>query len=157
MNSYSVGKTILVTGGTGSIGSEIVKQVLERGASKVIVFSRDEIKQFLLKRRLDDNRLYTVVGDVRDIRSLEQPFRNFQIDSVYHAAAMKHVVVCEDSPYEAAKTNISGTHNLVDCCLIHGVPSMITISTDKAAHPANVMGATKMIAEKITLNLIVFS
>jgi UDP-N-acetylglucosamine 4,6-dehydratase len=145
-------KTLLVTGGTGSIGSEIVKHILSHDVSKVIVFSRDEIKHFLMKKRISDGRLETVVGDIRNSRSLEPIFYKFNIDLIYHAAAMKHVVMCEDFPLEAVETNIVGTQNIADLAIKYGVPKMITISTDKAAYPANVMGAAKFIAEKITLN-----
>jgi len=151
MENVLAGKTVLVTGGTGSIGSEIAGQALAQGASKVVVFSRDEIKHFLMKKRISDERLETIVGDVRDLRSIERAFR-FNIDIVYHAAAMKHVVICEDFPQEAAETNIIGTQNVVDLAGKYSVPKMITISTDKAAYPVNVMGATKFIAERITLN-----
>jgi UDP-N-acetylglucosamine 4,6-dehydratase/5-epimerase len=152
MSSVLAGKTILVTGGTGSIGSEIVKQALEQGATEVIVFSRDEIKHFMMRKNISNDRLETVVGDVRDLRSVEQVFNRFDIDLIYHAAAMKHVVMCEDFPLEAVKTNILGTQNVVDIALKYEIPQMITISTDKAAYPVNVMGAAKFIAEKITLN-----
>ena len=152
MNNVLAEKTILVTGGTGSIGSGIVRQALKQGATKVIVFSRDEIKHFMMKKEISDDRLETTVGDVRDLRSVEQVFNKFDINVIYHAAAMKHVVMCEDFPLEAAKTNILGTQNVVDLALRYKIPKMITISTDKAAYPVNVMGAAKLIAEKITLN-----
>lgn len=150
MNIFT-GKNVLVTGGTGSIGSDIVREVLARDAKKVIVFSRDEIKHFMMKRRILDERLETVVGDVRDFQSAEQPFR-YGIDLIYHAAAMKHVVMCEEFPMEAVKTNILGTQNVIQLALKYKVPQMITISTDKAAYPTNVMGAAKFIAERLTLN-----
>ena len=146
------GKTVLVTGGTGSIGSEIVKQILGYEVDKVIIFSRDEIKHFLVKKNILDDRLETVVGDVRDYRSVQRVFEENDIDLIYHAAAMKHVVMCEDFPIESAKTNIFGTQNVVDLAMKYEVSKMITISTDKSAYPVNVMGATKFIAEKITLN-----
>lgn len=152
MNNTLAGKTVLVTGGTGSIGSEIVSQALAQGASKVAVFSRDEIKHFLMKKRITDDRLQTIVGDVRNLRSVEQVFSRLDIDIIYHAAAMKHVVMCEDFPLEAVETNVVGTQNIVDLAIKYGVSKMITISTDKAASPANVMGATKFIAQRITLN-----
>jgi len=152
MNKIFEGKTILVTGGTGSIGSELVKSALSHGAGKVVIFSRDEIKHFLMKKRITDKRVHTVVGDVRDIRSVEQIFDIFNIDIIYHAAAMKHIVMCEDFPLEAVKTNILGTQNVIDLAIKHSVPKMINISTDKAARPVNVLGTTKYIAERITLN-----
>ena len=146
------GKTVLVTGGTGSIGSEIVKQIFNYEINKVIIFSRDEIKHFLIKKRILNERLETVVGDIRDYRSAQRVFEENDIDLIYHAAAMKHVVLCEDFPIESAKTNIFGTQNIVDLAVKYGVPKLLTISTDKSAYPVNVMGATKFIAEKITLN-----
>ncbi|HJH25988.1 MAG TPA: hypothetical protein C5S37_04260, partial [Methanophagales archaeon] len=97
-------------------------------------------------------RLETVVGDVRDYRSIQRVFEENDIDLVYHAAAMKHVVICEDFPIESAKTNIFGTQNVVDLAIKYEVPKLITISTDKSAYPVNVMGASKFIAERITLN-----
>jgi UDP-N-acetylglucosamine 4,6-dehydratase/5-epimerase len=147
-----VGKTILITGGTGSIGSEIAKQALIDKVKKVVIFSRDDIEQFLLKDKLSDRRLQTVVGDVKDIPSIEQVFKTYDIDIIYHAAAMKHVVMCENFPIEAVKTNVLGTQNIVDMAIKYDVPKMITISTDKAVYPANVMGAAKFLAERITLN-----
>jgi len=152
MSNVLTGKVVLVTGGTGSIGSEIVRQTLYQGASKVVVFSRDEIKHFMMRREISDDRLQTVVGDVRDLRSIEQVFDRFDIDILYHAAAMKHVVMCEDFPLESVQTNILGTQNIVDLAIKHLVSKVITISTDKAAYPVNVMGASKFIAERITLN-----
>ncbi|MFC1964847.1 SDR family NAD(P)-dependent oxidoreductase [Chloroflexota bacterium] len=146
------GKVVLITGGIGSIGSEIVRQSLEQGAKKIIVFSRDEIKHFMMRKKISDDRLETIVGDVRDLRSVEQAVSRFDIDILYHAAAMKHVVMCEDFPLEAVQTNILGTQNVVDLALKYKIPKTITISTDKAAYPVNVMGAAKFIAEKITLN-----
>ncbi|MFZ5955061.1 MAG: SDR family NAD(P)-dependent oxidoreductase [Nanoarchaeota archaeon] len=145
-------KTILVTGGTGSIGSEIVKQLLNFKISKVIIFSRDEIKQFSLKQKLDDNRIEIFMGDIRDYDTLESIFENNKIDIVFHAAAMKHLIIAEDEPIECAKTNILGTSNLIRLCVKYKVKKTITISTDKAASPSCVMGATKFIAERITLN-----
>jgi FlaA1/EpsC-like NDP-sugar epimerase len=152
MKSKFAGKTVLVTGGTGSIGSEIVKHLLAADAAKVIVFSRDEIKHFLMRSRLRNDSLETIVGDARNITSIEQVFNRFDIDIIFHAAAMKHVVMCEEFPMEAVETNISGTQNVVDMALKYKVPKMITISTDKAASPINILGATKFIAERITLN-----
>lgn len=146
------GKTILVTGGTGSIGSEIVRQVLLEGAEKVVVLSRDEIKHFILRKRILDNRLETIVGDVRDCSSIKRIFKANDFEIVYHAAAMKHVVICDDFPIECSRTNIQGTQNVIDLAKSSGVPKLVTISTDKAAAPVNVMGATKLIAETITLN-----
>jgi len=146
------GKTAMVTGGTGSIGSEIVRQLLSHGAEKVVVFSRDEIKHFMLKKRIIDERLETVVGDVRDYSSIKRAFDAYDFDIVYHAAAMKHVIVCDRFPLECSRTNILGTQNVVDLARSRGVPGLVAISTDKAAAPVNVMGASKLISEAIALN-----
>ena len=145
-------KTVLVTGGTGSIGSEIVKQLLKTDVACIIIFSRDEIKHFLMKQTFRDKRLHFVVGDVRDFRSVQRIFTMYNVDIIYNASAMKHVLVCEDSPIESVKTNVLGTQNLVYLAIKYNVSKMVTISTDKAANPVNVMGATKFIAERITLN-----
>jgi len=152
MNKNFKGKTVLVTGGTGSIGTEIVKQLFMKDVEKVIVFSRDELKQVMLKKIIRDERLETIIGDVRDSKSIMRLFDKSKIDIIYHAAAMKHVVVCENHPNECAKTNIQGTQNLVDLAVKYKVPKLVTISTDKAASPINVMGCAKYIAEMITLN-----
>lgn len=152
MNAELEGKTILITGGTGSIGSELVNQLLRYKVNNVIVFSRDEIKQFIIKQRIRDDRLKTFIGDIRDYRSIQAPFDEYDIDLVYHAAAMKHIVMCEDFPVECANTNIFGTKNLVDLSLKHEISKLVAISTDKSAYPVNVMGATKFISERIVLN-----
>lgn len=143
---------VLVTGGTGSIGSEIVRQLLDRGAERVVVFSRDEIKQFVMKTELDDDRIEFIMGDIRNPDSLGAVFERGPVDAVFHAAAMKHVVACEREPMECALTNITGTQNLVRLAVKYRVPRMVTISTDKAASPTGVMGAAKFITERITLN-----
>jgi len=152
MKEVFEGKEILVTGGTGSIGKEIVKSLLQYDIERVVVFSRDEIKQFYLKKEIQSPKLELFVGDVRDYKSVERVFTEFNFDIVYHAAAMKHVIICEDFPVEATMTNIIGTQNVCDVARREGVKKLITISTDKAVHPINVMGASKLIAEKITIN-----
>ncbi len=152
MENILADKIVLVTGGTGSMGTEIVRNALSQGARKVIVFSRDEIKHFMLRRRIQDVRLETIIGDVRDFRNLESVFIGSNIDIIFHAAAMKHVVMCEDAPLQAVETNVTGTQNVTDLALKYHVPRVVTISTDKAAYPVNVLGATKLIAERITLN-----
>jgi len=152
MNELFSGKKILVTGGTGSIGSCIVRELLKFGVSEICVFSRDEIKQFMMRKIIGDKRLNFIVGDVREYGSLEKAFETSNFDIVYHVAAMKHVVICEENPIEAVKTNIFGTQNVVDLARKYKVPKLINISTDKAVSPCNVMGATKLIGERIVLN-----
>ncbi len=152
VNEILEDKTVLVSGGTGSIGSEIVLQALDQQARNVVVFSRDETKHFMMRRRLSDDRAVFFVGDLRDPDSIERVLVEFDVDIVYHAAAMKHLGMCEDFPDEASKTNILGTQNIVNSALRTGVSKLMTISTDKAVYPINVLGATKLIAERITLN-----
>jgi FlaA1/EpsC-like NDP-sugar epimerase len=146
------GKRILVTGGTGSIGSIIVNELLKFNVDEIHIFSRDEIRQFRMRKNISDRRLKFMVGDIRDLASLERAFENNIFDIVYHTAAMKHVVICEENPIEAVKTNIIGTQNVVDLAKKYKVPKLINISTDKAVKPYNVMGATKFISERIVLN-----
>jgi nucleoside-diphosphate-sugar epimerase len=144
-------KIILVTGGTGSIGSEIVFQLLESGAAQVRVFSRDETKQFDLAHRLGGNpRLRFLIGDVRDRERLNMAMEG--ADIVFHAAALKHVVSCELNPFEAVKTNVGGTQNLIECAFKNNIEKVISVSTDKAADPTNVMGCTKLLAERLVLS-----
>jgi FlaA1/EpsC-like NDP-sugar epimerase len=150
--SFLKNKNVLVTGGAGSIGNELVKQLLEKEASRVIIFSRDETKHFIIKKRILDDRFETVVGDIRDYGSIKRVFEQYDLDLIYHAAAMKHVVMCEDFPIEGVKTNIFGTQNIVDLARRYDISDLITISTDKSTNPVNVMGATKFIAERITMN-----
>lgn len=152
MKTFITDKIVLVFGGTGSLGSEIVRRSLEGGAKKVIAFSRDEMKHFILRQRITDMRLETVIGDIRDIESIERIFNNTNVDIIYHAAAMKHVAMCEVAPLQAVETNIIGTQNIVDVALEHNVSRVVTVSTDKAAYPVNVLGATKFLAERLMLN-----
>ena len=143
---------ILVTGGTGSIGSEIVRQLIKRSPKHITILSRDDSKQFYLKEELSEHaNVSFVIGDVRDRESLSRVFRN-NIDIVIHAAALKHVEICELNPTESVKTNILGTQNIVDLSIENNVKKLISISTDKAVNPTNTMGATKYLAEKITLD-----
>jgi len=146
------GSKILVTGGTGSIGSEVVRQLLKRKPDHITILSRDDSKQFYLKDELSgrDNVTF-IIGDVRDRESLHRAFRG-GVDIVIHAAALKHVEICEINPTESVKTNILGTQNVVDLSISNGVKHLVTISTDKAVNPTNTMGATKYLSEKITLD-----
>src|SRR3989338_6560056 len=143
------GKRILVLGGTGSIGSVIVKELLKCNPKQVRVFSRDESKhQELLFSVGDNTKLRSLIGDIRDRDRLSFAMRG--IDIVFNAAAMKHVPLCEYNPFEAVKTNVYGTQNILDTALEHNVEKVITISTDKAAEPNSTLGATKLLAEKLT-------
>lgn len=145
------GKTALVTGGTGSIGSEIVKQLLGHEVRQVRVYSRDDTKQFELAQKLHgDPHLRFLIGDIRDKERLQMAMEG--VDIVFHAAALKHVVACELNPFETVKTNVLGTQNVIACAFANDVEKVISISTDKAADPTSVMGCTKLLAEKLILS-----
>lgn len=142
------GKVVIVTGGTGSIGSEIVRQLLKTKARQIRVFSRDEHMQHELKGELpNDKRLRFLLGDIRDKERMAFAFRG--VDIVFHAAALKHVPACEYNPFEAVKTNIIGTQNVIEIALANNVEKVLAISTDKAADPASVLGASKLMMERL--------
>jgi len=141
------GKVVLVTGGTGSFGKKIIKKALELGVKKIIVFSRDELKQYEMKQEFDDNRLRFFIGDVRDQERLYRAFDG--VDIVIHAAAMKHVDACEYNPFEAVKTNIHGAQNIIEAAIDCRVERVIALSTDKACAPVNIYGATKLASDKL--------
>lgn len=140
-------KTILVTGGTGSFGKKFIKKALTLGVKKVIVFSRDELKQYEMKQEFKDNRLRFFIGDVRDKERLYRAFNG--VDIVIHAAAMKHVDACEYNPFEAIKTNIHGAQNIIEAAIDCEVEKVIALSTDKACSPVNLYGATKLASDKL--------
>jgi len=142
------GKTILITGGTGSFGKAFTKRLLDDfSPRKVIVFSRDEQKHHRMAREFPDPRLRFFVGDVRDRDRLMRAFRG--VDIVVHAAAMKHVHICEYNPIEAIRTNVDGATNVADAALDRNVGRVIALSTDKAVSPLNLYGATKLCMEKL--------
>ncbi|MED4882743.1 UDP-N-acetylglucosamine 4,6-dehydratase (inverting) [Bacillus smithii] len=141
------GKNVLVTGGTGSFGKKFVKKVLEYNVKKVIVFSRDELKQFEMSQEYKDPRIRFFIGDVRDKDRLYRAFDG--VDVVVHAAAMKQVPACEYNPFEAVKTNIYGAENIIEAAIDRGVKRVIALSTDKAAAPINLYGATKLASDKL--------
>lgn len=140
-------KTILVTGGTGSFGKKFITRVLREDIKKVIVFSRDELKQYEMKQEFTDSRIRFFIGDVRDKDRLYRAFDG--VDIVIHAAAMKHVDACEYNPFEAVKTNIHGAQNIIEAAIDSGVEKVIALSTDKAASPVNLYGATKLASDKL--------
>jgi len=150
MTNYN-NKTILITGGTGSFGKSFAKFLLKNSnLKKLIIFSRDELKQFEMEKELgDDERLRFFIGDVRDRERLERAF--FGVDIVIHAAALKQVPTLEYNPFEAVKTNIFGSQNVINAAINQGIDKVILISTDKAAHPCNLYGSTKLCAEKLFL------
>jgi len=152
-------KKILVTGGTGFIGSEIVRRLLDYKPKVVRIFSNDEDNTFRMMHEVDDSgtKMMHEIADRRfligDIRDKERVLLAMEdIDIVYHAAALKHVPLCEYNPFEAIKTNVLGTQNVIEAALVSGVDKVISISTDKAVNPANTMGATKLLAEKLIID-----
>lgn len=152
-------KRILVTGGTGSIGSEIVRQLLKYEPKQIRIYSRDESKQFFLQQELDSKEhkevLRFLIGDIRDKDRLNRAFKD--IDIVFHAAALKHVPFCEMNPFEAIKTNITGTQNLLDIAIDHEVERIIAISSDKAVYPNTIMGITKLMMERMVVSAANYS
>lgn len=148
---YFEGKDILVTGGTGSFGHQIVSRLSEMKPNRIVIFSRDEKKQYDMQIQFEGNDfLEFIVGDVRDYDRIYQATR--EIDIIYHAAALKQVPSCEFHPMEAVKTNILGAENTKKAAIENGVDIVVAISTDKAVKPVNVMGMTKAIQEKIMLH-----
>ena len=142
-------KTILVTGGTGSFGKKFIQTIFEKyKPKKVIVYSRDELKQFDMQLELHGNPLLRYfIGDVRDYHRLKMAMSG--VDIVIHAAALKQVPACEYNPFEAVKTNIMGGQNVIDASIACGVEKVIALSTDKAAAPINLYGATKLASDKL--------
>jgi UDP-N-acetylglucosamine 4,6-dehydratase/5-epimerase len=143
-------KRILVTGGTGSWGYELVRQLLDFEPKEVIIFSRNESSQVAMMRTFEDRRLTFVIGDIRDKEALVRACA--QIDYVFHLAALKHVPVCEEQPYEAMKTNVLGTQYVIEAAIENKVKKVVYISTDKAANPSNFYGMTKAIGEKLIIH-----
>lgn len=140
------GASVAITGGTGSFGSTMVRHLLQRGVSKVNILSRDEAKQDDMRRRFGDSRVRFFLGDVRDYDSVVASFVN--VDFVFHAAALKQVPSCEFFPQQAVKTNVLGSHNVVEAAAATGVRTVVFLSTDKAVYPVNAMGLSKALMEK---------
>lgn len=138
---------ILITGGTGSWGHELIIQLLTFNPKKIIVFSRSENKQVEMKREMADNRIEFCIGDIREKESLIQALQG--VDYVFHLAALKHVPICEMQPLEALKTNVTGTQNVIEAAIKNDVKKVINVSTDKAADPANFYGLTKAMGERL--------
>lgn len=142
------GKSILITGGTGSFGKSFVKHLLEKyKCERIIIFSRDELKQFELQDKFKQSNLRFFIGDVRDKERLNIAMRD--VDLVVHAAAMKQIPASEYNPTECIKTNISGAQNVIECCLDNKIEKVIALSTDKAVSPINLYGATKLASDKL--------
>jgi UDP-N-acetylglucosamine 4,6-dehydratase/UDP-glucose 4-epimerase len=140
-------KKILITGGTGSLGVALTKKLLETNAKIIRIYSRNESKQVEMQERLDDPRLRFLIGDIRDLERLTKAMED--IDIVFHAAALKHVPIVEYNPFEAIKTNVLGSQNVIDACLKENVEVAVCIGTDKAVSPLNTYGATKHLMEKL--------
>lgn len=141
-------KTVLITGGTGSFGKTFTKFILKNyNPRKVIIFSRDEFKQYKMQQELTDPRLRFFIGDVRDLPRLQRAFQ--EVNIVVHAAALKHVPALEYNPFEAVKTNIIGSQNIIEAAIDQKVVKVILVSSDKAVQPINLYGATKLSAEKL--------
>lgn len=142
------GQSVLITGGTGSFGRAFVKTLLERyEPRRVVVYSRDELKQYEMAEQLRDKRLRFFLGDVRDLSRLQRACADVQV--VVHAAALKQVPAAEYNPFECIKTNVLGAQNVIEAALSCGVHKVLALSTDKAANPVNLYGATKLCADKL--------
>jgi len=147
---YFEDKIILVTGGVGSIGKEIVKKVLDFNPRIVRVLDINETGLFQLDQELNSDKLRFLIGNIRDKDRLKRAIEG--VDIVLNAAALKHVPLCEYNPFEAVKTNVIGTQNLIEVAMDEEVEKFITISTDKAVNPVSVMGATKLLGERLTIS-----
>ena len=145
--SIFAGKKVLITGGTGSLGQALTKRILNSDVEQIRILSRNEFKQISMETKLPDERLRFLIGDVRDKDRLIRAFDD--VDIVFHAAALKHVSKVEYNPFEAIKTNVQGSQNVIDACLENDVERAICIGTDKAVSPLNTYGATKLLMEKL--------
>jgi UDP-N-acetylglucosamine 4,6-dehydratase len=142
------GKSVLVTGGTGSFGKMFIRTLLDRyGPARVVVFSRDELKQSEMQAEFSDMRLRFFIGDVRDAERLKLAFRD--VDCVVHAAALKQVPAAEYNPMECIKTNVHGAENVIAAAIAAEVQKVVVLSTDKAANPINLYGASKLVSDKL--------
>ena len=145
-------KKVLITGGTGSFGQKFVEIALQRyQPKKLIIFSRDELKQYEMRQKFnDDRRLRFFIGDVRDKERLYRAFQG--VDIVVHAAALKQIPAAEYNPFEVIKTNVLGAQNIIEAAIDCGVQKVIALSTDKAANPINLYGATKLCSDKLFIS-----
>lgn len=141
------GKTLLITGGTGSFGNAVLDRFLETDIKEIRIFSRDEKKQDDMRKKYNSSKLKFYIGDVRDPQSISNAMRS--VDYVYHAAALKQGPFCEFYPLEAVKTNVIGTENVLEAAIFHSVERVVCLSTDKAVYPINAMGISKAMMEKV--------
>ena len=146
MTTTMAGATVMITGGTGSFGQTMVHHLLDEEVSAIHVLSRDEAKQDEMRQSLGDERVKFFIGDVRDRHSVDAAMAD--TDFVFHAAALKQVPSCEFFPDQAVKTNVTGSHNVIESAHAHGVRSVVCLSTDKAVYPVNAMGMSKALMEK---------
>lgn len=140
-------QTILITGGTGSFGHELLRNLMDREYKEIRVFSRDELKQELMRIELNNPKVKFYIGDIRNRDSVDQAMKG--VDLVFHAAALKQVPSCEFFPMQAVLTNIMGSHNVIESAIHHKVKSVVCLGTDKAVYPVNTMGMTKALMEKV--------
>ena len=140
-------KKILITGGTGSLGQALTKRLLKEQVDTIRIFSRNEEKQVFMENKFHDRRLRFLLGDINDLERLKRAFED--IDIVFHAAALKHVPKIEYNPFEAIKTNVYGSQNVIDVSMDEEVDLCLAVSTDKAVSPLNLYGATKLAMEKL--------
>lgn len=147
MENIFEGKTLLITGGTGSFGNAVMERFLDTDIKEIRIFSRDEKKQDDMRKVYKNDKLKFYIGDVRDLQSVKNAMHD--VDYVFHAAALKQVPSCEFFPLEAVKTNVIGTENVLTAAIEEGVRKVICLSTDKAAYPINAMGISKAMMEKV--------
>ncbi|MEI6580861.1 MAG: SDR family NAD(P)-dependent oxidoreductase [bacterium] len=143
-------KVILITGGTGSWGNELTNQLLEKKPKKIIIYSRSELGQVNMLRKINNPKVKFVIGDVRDREQLTKA--SIGVDYIFHLAALKHIPICEEQPEEAIKTNILGVQNVIAAAKENGVKKVIDVSTDKAVDPFNFYGMTKAVGERLIIN-----
>ena len=142
-------KKLLITGGTGSFGNAVLRKYLKSDIDEIRIFSRDEKKQDDMRHEYHDDRIKYYIGDIREPHSIRSALRG--VDHVFHAAALKQVPSCEFYPVEAVRTNVMGTHNMLNACIEEGVQKVICLSTDKAVYPINAMGISKALMEKVVV------
>ena len=147
INKTFSGKTLLITGGTGSFGNAVLNQFLDSGLKEIRIFSRDEKKQDDMRKKYKNNKIKFYIGDVRDYQSVLNTVRG--VDYIFHAAALKQVPSCEFYPLEAVKTNVLGTENVLEAAIANDVKKVVCLSTDKAVYPINAMGISKAMMEKV--------
>lgn len=148
MKNFYADKTILITGAAGSIGSALVRKLLKYNTKIIRALDIDETALFNLGQEFSQNKVRLLIGDIRDKERLVRAVED--VDIIFHSAALKHVPLCESNPFEAVQTNVLGTRNLIEAAMNEEVQKFITISTDKAVNPINVLGASKLLAERLT-------